>query len=95
MSKYTAKFQMGWMTVDAEGDSPSELMQAVEKEQDLMCLVQQCAMMGTKADKKEIGKVISFLEKQSDDSLTIDDIRDLNVKLSVGSIKCLELMEND
>ena len=94
MSKYTAKFQLGWMTIEAEGDSPFDLMQAVENEQDLMCLVQQCSMMGTKADKKEIGKVIAFLEKKSDGSLTIDDIRDLKIKLSIGTIKCLELREN-
>lgn len=48
-------------------------------------------MMGTKKDKKEIGKLMAFLEKYGEDSLTIDDVRNLDVNLSVGALKCESL----
>ena len=93
MSKYAAVFQIGWMTVNAEGETPEELIQAVEREQDLQCLVQMAGMMGTKKDKKEISKLIDFLEKYHSDELTIDDVRSLDIALSVGRLKCESLKE--
>ena len=93
MSKYIAVFQIGWMTVNAEGETPEELIQAVERVQDLQCLVQMAGMMGTKKDKKEISKLIDFLEKYHSDELTIDDVRNLNIALSVGGLKCKSLKE--
>ena len=93
MSKYSATFHIGWMTVNAEGDTPADLVREIENAQDLQCLVQMAGMMGTKKDKQEISKLIDFLEKYSDDTLTIDDIRNLDVKLSVGALKCESLEE--
>lgn len=93
MARYTATFQIGWMTIKAEGETPADLVREIENEQDLQCLVQMAGTMGTKKDKKEIGKLIDFLEKYEDDSLTIDDIRELNVDLSVGALKCESLTE--
>lgn len=93
MAKYTATFHIGWMTVNAEGDTPADLVSEIEKAQDLQCLCQMAGTMGTKKDKKEIGKLIEFLEKYNDDMLTIDDIRGLNVDLSIGSLKCVSLEE--
>ena len=81
------------MTVNAEGDTPADLVREIEKAQDLQCLVQMAGMMGTKKDKQEIRKLIDFLEKYSDDTLTIDDVRNLDVKLSVGALKCESLEE--
>ena len=93
MSKYTATFQIGWMSVDAEGNTPEELISEVERVQDLQCLAQMAAMMGTKKDQKEIGKLNYFLDKYYNDKLTVDDIRSLDVNLSVGSLKCESLTE--
>ena len=93
MARYTATFQIGWLTIKAEGETPADLVREIENEQDLQCLVQMAGTMGTKKDKKEIGKLIDFLEKYEDDSLTIDDIRELNVDLSVGALKCESLTE--
>ena len=93
MSKYTAVFQIGWMTVNADGDSPSELVKSIENAQDLQCLVQMASVMGTKKDKQEIHKLIDFLVKYGNDELTIEDIRNLDVKLSVGALKCESLQE--
>ena len=95
MSKYTAVFSVGWMTVHAEGDTLEYLVREIEKKQDLQCLVQMAGTMGTKKDKKEIEKLIDFLKKYMDDSLTVDDVRKLDVKLSVGAIKCKSLSEQE
>ena len=86
-------FQIGWMTVNAEGDTPADLVREIEKEQDLQCLVQMAGMMGTKKDQKEIGKLVDFLEKYNEGSLTIEDVRILDVKLSVGALKCESMSE--
>ena len=88
MNKYKATFSVGWMTVHAEGETPADLVREIEKAQDLQCLAQMADMMGTKKDKKEIRKLIDFLDKYSDDSLTIEDIKNLNVDLSAGALKC-------
>ncbi len=93
MSHYSAVFHIGWMTVNAEGDSMSDLIREVEKAQDLQCLAQMAGMMGTKKDKQEIRKLIDFLEKNNSNELTVDDVRNLDVKLSVGSLKCESLTE--
>lgn len=93
MSKYSAVFQIGWMTVKAEAENPKDLVKEIEKAQDLQCLVQMSTMMGTKKDKQEIKKLIRFIEKNNDNELTIEDIRNLDVKLSVGTLRCDSLNE--
>ncbi len=93
MGKYRAGFTVGWMSINAEGDSPADLVREIENAQDLQCLVQMAGMMGTKKDKKEIGKLVEFLNKYSEDTLTIDDIRNLNIQLSIGELKCESLTE--
>ena len=95
MATYRATFSIGWMTVNAEGETPADLIREIEKAQDLQCLCQMAGVMGTKKDKQEIGKLIDFLEKYSDDTLTIDDLRNLDVKLSVGALKCESLEEQE
>ena len=95
MAKYKAKFTVGWMKIEAEEDSIWDLVSAIEREQDLMCLAQQVSMMGTKKDKQQISKILEFLEKRSNDELTVDDIRNLDIPLSIGRIKCEELIEQE
>lgn len=95
MSCYKAKFTVGWLSVDAKGNSLQELIDVIEKEQDLMCLIQQVNMMGTKKDKREVQKLIAFLDKRNADKLTVEDVKELDVKLSVGRIKCDEFIENE
>ena len=87
MNKYKATFSVGWMTVHAEGETPADLVREIEKAQDLQCLAQMADMMGTKKDKKEISKLIEFLEKYNDDTLTIDDMKSPKAELSVGGLK--------
>ncbi len=93
MSKYSAVFQIGWMTVNAEGDTLENLIREVENAQDLQCLAQMASTMGTKKDKQEIRKLIDFLEKYSSDELTVEDVRNLDINLSVGGLKCKSFNE--
>ena len=93
MSKYSAVFQIGWMTVKAEGDTLEDLIREVENAQDLQCLAQMASTMGTKKDKQEIRKLIDFLEKYSSDELTVEDVRNLDINLSVGGLKCKSFNE--
>ena len=95
MGKYSAVFHIGWMTVNAEGDTPADLVREIENAQDLQCLVQMAGMMGTKKDKKEIGKLIDFLEKYHGNSLTIEDVKNMDIQLSVGRLKCESVIENE
>ncbi len=90
---YTAEFQVGWMTVSAEGDTMEELVSEIEREQDLQCLVQMVGTMGTKKDKKEVPKLMDFLDKYYAKQLTAEDVRNLNIHLSVGDLKCVSLSE--
>lgn len=93
MSKYSAVFKIGWMTVNANGDTLEDLIRKVEDAQDLQCLVQMAGMMGTKKDKQEIRKLIDFLEKYGSNELTVEDVQNLDIKLSVGNLKCESLDE--
>ena len=93
MSKYSAVFEIGWMTVNAEGETPDDLVRKIEEAQDLQCLVQMAGAMGTKKDKQEIQKLIAFLDKYGAGELTIEDVKNLDLKLSVGSLKCKSLNE--
>lgn len=95
MSKYSAVFSIGWMTVNAEGDTPEDLVREIENTQDLMCLARMASTMGTKKDKQEIQKLIDFLEKYGSNKLTIDDIRNLDINLSAGGLKCESLGEKE
>ncbi len=76
-----------------EGDTLEDLVREVEKAQDLQCLAQMASMMGTKRDEQKIRKLIDFLEKYNSDELTVEDIRNLNVELSIGDLKCESLSE--
>ena len=92
--KYTAKIRIGWLTDDFPGDTATEIMQKVEAFQDFDCLMRMGRSNEGKKGQLELNKLSDFLDKYYDNELTIDDIRQLDVKLSIGDIKCLELKEN-
>lgn len=41
-----AKMEIGWITMETRGITPSEVFLDIESEQDLMCLVNQAFMFG-------------------------------------------------
>lgn len=95
MSKYAAKIQIGWLTDCFEGDTPSDVIRSVEKVQDFNCLLRMGRMEEGKKGQKELSKLEAFLEKYYEGSLRVEDISNLDVKLSIGTIKCLGIAESD
>lgn len=95
MSKYTADITIGWLEQNFEGDTPNEIMKSVEKVQDFECLLRMGREEEDKKGQKELDKLESFLQKYYEGELTIDDIRSLNIKLSIGDIVCNEVTENN
>ena len=93
--KYTAKIKIGWLTDSFSGDTATEIMQAVEQFQDFDCLMSMGRSNEGKKGQKELDKLSMFLDKYYSGNLTIEDIQQLDVRLSIGCIKCLELVEND
>lgn len=95
MSKYTANITIGWFEQNFEGDTPTEIMRSVERIQDFGCLLRMGREEEGKKGQKELDKLEVFLQKYYENELTIDDIRSLDIKLSIGNIACNEVTEND
>ncbi len=96
---YAALFEIkGWMGVHKyifEGKDATELIAEFEKIQDLSCLANMGRFEEKKNGQRQIKTLEDFLDKYYDGNLTIDDIKDFNVKLSIGYMKCLEIADND
>ena len=95
MSNYAAKIQIGWLTDCFEGDTPCAIIRNAEKVQDFDCLLRMGRMEEGQKGQRELSKLEAFLEKYYDNSLTIEDINNLDVKLSIGAIKCLGVAEGE
>ena len=77
-----------------EGDTASEMLSRFENVQDLECLVR----MGqneerSSAGKKAIKALEYLLDKHYSGSLTYKDLLELDVKISIGAIKCIAIVE--
>lgn len=48
-----------------------------------------------KEGKKELSKLESFIDKYNEGALDIDDIKNLSVHLSIGSIVCEGIAESE
>lgn len=92
---YGAKIQIGWMTECIEGDSPYAIIRGVERVQDFDCLLRMGRMEEGKKGQQELTKLEAFLEKYQDGTLTMEDISNLDIKLSIGTIKCFGIAENE
>lgn len=88
---YAAKIEIGWINGWFKGDTPSDIIKAVEKHQDFGCLLQMGQMNEGKKGQKELDKLESFLEKYHSGKLGMDDIMGLEIRLSVGNIVCHEI----
>ncbi len=92
MKRYTALIEIGWVKKNFEGNTPLEIVKEVEKIQDFDCLM----MMGrAEEDKKgqiELDKLEAFLKKYYNHTLTIEDLKSLEIHLSLGNLICHELV---
>ena len=92
---YAAIFEIGMDIVLCEGDTAMELYEAACERQDFHCVLNMGAMYEKAAGKKELKKLIAFLEKADDGTLTVDDIKALDVHLSIGNIRCRAFAEGE
>ena len=95
MSKCAAVIQLGWMTECFEADDPCGIMREAERVQDFRCLLQMGRMQEDKNGQKELSKLEDFLEKYYGGSLTMDDIKTLDIHLSIANITCLGVANSE
>lgn len=97
---YAALFEMtSWMGTEQHiftGNSASEMLSKFEDVQSLDCLVR----MGRReersaAGKKAINDLESLLDKHYSGALTNEDLLSLDIKISLGTIKCVVILEGD
>ena len=76
-----------------KGDNASDLLNEFEEIQSLSCLVK----MGRSRERGEGQKMIDILEdllsKRDNGDLTNEDLLTLDIKISLGTIKCVEIVE--
>ena len=96
---YAALFEMtSWMGCQQyifKGNTASALRSEFERVQDLGCLVRMGRSEEKKKGQKELDKLEAVLNKYYDGSLTPDDLRTLNISISIGAIKCVCIEEGD
>ena len=95
MSKCAALIEIGWIKKCFEADDPCGIIHKVEDVQDFGCLLRMGRMEEGKKGQKELSKLEAFLDKYYDNSLTLEDIKDLNVHLSIGDIVCHGVAETE
>ncbi|MCQ2457629.1 MAG: hypothetical protein MJ142_02730 [Clostridia bacterium] len=82
-----AQFKLGWFTFDCSGDTPSKAFLAIEKEQDISCLINQAFMFGEVEQGEEL--LNEFYTPARDGELTLEKLRTLNIKFEPGQFRCI------
>lgn len=93
MSKCAALIQIGWLKKWFEADDPCGIIKQVEEIQDFSCLLRMGRSEEGKKGQEQLNELEKFLDKYYDGSLTMEDIKKLNIRLSIGNIFCYEIME--
>ena len=97
---FAALFEMeSWLGTEQyifEGDTASEMLSRFENVQDLGCLVR----MGQHEERSSAGKraikaLEDLLDKHYSGSLANKDLLELDVKISIGAIKCVTIVEGN
>ena len=96
---YAALFEMNsWMGLAQYiicGSSAAELLKGFEKIQNLRCLVRMGRSEEGAKGKKMLDKLEGILNKRDNGDLTNADLLTLNIKISIGTIKCVEIVEGE
>ena len=89
MMKATIEFSgMVHMVKTFEGDHPETIIAQLERLQDLECLVRMGPMFGD-----DVSSLEELLRKHHNGKLAWNDIKNMNIELSVGTIKCIDFQE--
>lgn len=92
---YAAKIRIGWMSDWFKGETPREIIRNLEQYQDFSCLMRMGRANEGVEGQKELDKLEIFLNKFYSDSLTMNDIKNLNIHLNIGDIVCLDIIEGE
>lgn len=84
-----AEMEIGFLHETFEGETPEKLFEAMERVQDFECLLE--AGRNFEENKKELDKIEYLLDRFYCDELSFDDIKNLDINLSIGNIKCLSM----
>jgi hypothetical protein len=78
-----------------EGKTPEAIMTEFEYEQNLECLIRHGRYEEDAKGQLALDQLEAFYNKYVSGSITIEDIASLDVKISMGSIKCLAFAEGE
>jgi hypothetical protein len=96
---YVALFEMSsWMGPEqhiVRGSSAAELLYEFEEIQHLGCLVRMGRSEEGAEGQKMLDKLEEILYKRDSGDLTNEDLLTLDIKISLGTIKCVEIAEGD
>ena len=97
---YAAVFEMkSWMGTERHvftGKNAIELLDQFNEVQSLDCLVRMgYSRERSKEGKASIEKLEVLLDKRDFGKLTIEDLLTLDINISLGTIKCLKVVEGD
>ncbi len=70
--------------LEYEGDSATEIVMQMYDFQDFDCLVRMGPMYGD-----DVSELEKFIDKFHSGKLTFKDLKNLNISLSIGTIKCI------
>lgn len=97
--KYAAVIEMtSWLGTHqhiVRGNTLSDLIEDLENVQSLRCLIRMGRGCENKAGQKQLDTLEYIVERSWDGELTMEDLQRLDVELSVGTIKFLELFEGE
>lgn len=83
-----ARIIIGWTNNVYTGETANEIIAKAEQVQDFDCLISMGRSMGSEPEQTEIDKLEKFIELYRNDMLSMEDIKNLNIKLSVGNFRC-------
>ena len=96
---YAALFEMSsWMGLEKyifQGMDASDLLEEFEDVQSLHCLVRMGRSEEGPEGQKALDVIEDILDKRDSGDLTVEDLLKLDVKTSLGTIKCCKVQEGD
>ena len=96
---YAALFEMdSWMGLEQRiisGSSAADLLYGFEEVQHLGCLVRMGRSEEGPEGQKMLDKLEEILNLRDNGDLTNEDLLTLDIKISLGTIKCVEIAEGD
>lgn len=90
---YKALIEIGWVQKWFSGETVEEIVSQIERYQDFGCMMMFGRNLENPAGQKALDKLELFLDKYGKRKLTIDDLRELDLHLSIGNFICHEVVE--